>query len=94
MTDKLDSKIIRSVTAHHLPTRTANALAIRPRLRRGGLGIYRRVYHPGREIPLIYGGAAPTFQGKKVKFRIVRAAKNPLAGLRKHDPHVYIRAVS
>jgi hypothetical protein len=43
-------------------------------------GIYRMVDHPGREITLIYGDAVPTFQGKKVKFRLIRAAKNPRRG--------------
>jgi hypothetical protein len=33
--------------------------------------------HPSREIILIYGDAVPTFQGKKVKFWLIRAAKNP-----------------
>jgi hypothetical protein len=36
--------------------------------------------HPGREITLIYGDAVPTFQGKKVTFRLIRAAKNPRRG--------------
>ena len=31
-------------------------------------------------ITLIYGDAVPTFQGKKVKFRLIRAAKNPRRG--------------
>jgi hypothetical protein len=43
-------------------------------------GIYRMVDHPGREITLVYGDAVPTFQGKKVKFRLIRAAKNPRRG--------------
>ena len=43
-------------------------------------GIYRMNEHPGREITLIYGDAVPTFQGKKVKFRLIRAAKNPRRG--------------
>jgi hypothetical protein len=43
-------------------------------------GIYRMNDHPGREITLIYGDAVPTFQGKKVKFRLIRAAKNPRRG--------------
>jgi hypothetical protein len=43
-------------------------------------GIYRMNDHPGREIALIYGDAVPTFQGKKVAFRLIRAAKNPRRG--------------
>ena len=43
-------------------------------------GIYRMNDHPSREITLIYGDAVPTFQGKKVKFRLIRAAKNPRRG--------------
>jgi hypothetical protein len=43
-------------------------------------GIYRMNDHPRREITLIYGDAVPTFQGKKVRFRLVRAAKNPRRG--------------
>jgi hypothetical protein len=43
-------------------------------------GIYRMNDHPGREITLIYGDAVPTFQGKKIKFRLIRAAKNPRRG--------------
>jgi hypothetical protein len=43
-------------------------------------GIYRMLDHPGREITLIYGDAVPTFQKKKVKFRLIRAAKNPRRG--------------
>ena len=43
-------------------------------------GIYRMNDHPGREITLIYGDAVPTFQGKKVTFRLIRAAKNPRRG--------------
>ena len=43
-------------------------------------GIYRMNDHPGREITLIYADAVPTFQGKKVKFRLIRAAKNPRRG--------------
>jgi hypothetical protein len=43
-------------------------------------GIYRMIDHPGREITLIYGDPVATFQGKKVKFRLIRAAKNPRRG--------------
>jgi hypothetical protein len=43
-------------------------------------GICRMNNHPGREITLIYGDAVPTFQGKKVTFRLIRAAKNPKRG--------------
>ena len=43
-------------------------------------GIYRMNDHPGREITLIYGDAVPTFQGRKIKFRLIRAAKNPRRG--------------
>jgi hypothetical protein len=43
-------------------------------------GIYRMNDHPGREITLMYGDAVPTFQGKKVTFRLIRAAKNPRRG--------------
>jgi hypothetical protein len=43
-------------------------------------GIYRMVDHPEREITLIYGDAVPTFQGNQVKFRLIRAAKNPRRG--------------
>jgi hypothetical protein len=43
-------------------------------------GIYRMNDHPGREITLIYGDAVPTFQGGKIKFRLIRAAKNPRRG--------------
>jgi hypothetical protein len=43
-------------------------------------GIYRMQNHPGREITLIYGDAVPTFQGKKVMFRLIRAAKHPRRG--------------
>jgi hypothetical protein len=43
-------------------------------------GIYRMSDHPGREITLIYGDAVPTFQGRKIKFRLIRAAKNPRRG--------------
>ena len=43
-------------------------------------GIYRMVDHPQREITLINGDLVPTFQGKKVKFRLIRAAKNPRRG--------------
>jgi hypothetical protein len=43
-------------------------------------GIYRMSDHPEREITLIYGDPVPTFQGKKVKFRLIRAAKNPRRG--------------
>jgi hypothetical protein len=43
-------------------------------------GIYRMLDHPGREITLVYGDAVPTFQGKKVKFTLIRAAKNPRRG--------------
>ncbi len=43
-------------------------------------GIYRMVDHPEREITLVYGDAVPTFQKKKVKFRLIRAAKNPRRG--------------
>ena len=39
-------------------------------------GIYRMVNHPEREITLVYGDTVPTFQKKKVKFRLIRAAKN------------------
>jgi hypothetical protein len=35
-------------------------------------GMYRMNDHPGREITLIYGDAVPTFQGKKVTFRVIR----------------------
>jgi hypothetical protein len=40
-------------------------------------GIYRMDEHPGRESTLIYGDAVPTFQGRKIKFRLIRAAKTP-----------------
>jgi hypothetical protein len=43
-------------------------------------GIYRMNDHPGREITLIYSDAVPTFQGSKVRFRLIRAAKNPRRG--------------
>jgi hypothetical protein len=43
-------------------------------------GIYRMVDHPEREITLVYGDAVPTFQKQKVKFRLIRAAKNPRRG--------------
>jgi hypothetical protein len=43
-------------------------------------GIYRMNEHPSREITLIYGDAVPTFQGRKVKFRLIRAAENPRRG--------------
>jgi hypothetical protein len=43
-------------------------------------GIYRMNDHPGREITLIYGDAVLTFQGRKVRFRLIRAAKNPRRG--------------
>jgi hypothetical protein len=43
-------------------------------------GICRMNDHTGREITLIYGDAVPTFQGKKVAFRLIRAAKNPRRG--------------
>jgi len=43
-------------------------------------GIYRMKDHPEREITLVYGDSVPTFQGKKVKFRLIRAAKNPRRG--------------
>jgi hypothetical protein len=43
-------------------------------------GIYRMTDHPEREVTLIYGDAVPTFQGRKVKFRLIRAAKNPRRG--------------
>jgi hypothetical protein len=39
-------------------------------------GIYRMDEHPGREITLIYGDAVPTFQGKKIKFRLIRAGRS------------------
>jgi hypothetical protein len=42
--------------------------------------IYRMNDHPGREITLIYGDAVPTFEGKKVAFRLIRPAKNPSRG--------------
>jgi hypothetical protein len=43
-------------------------------------GIYRMVDHPGREITLVYGDTVPTFQKQKVKFRLIRSAKNPKRG--------------
>jgi hypothetical protein len=43
-------------------------------------GIYRMVEHPEREITLVYGDSVPTFQRQKVKFRLIRAAKNPRRG--------------
>jgi hypothetical protein len=43
-------------------------------------GIYRMDERPGGEITLIYGDAVPTFQGRKIKFRLIRAAKNPRRG--------------
>ena len=43
-------------------------------------GIYRMNDHPEREITLIYGDSVPTFQGNKVTFRLIRAAKNPRRG--------------
>jgi hypothetical protein len=36
--------------------------------------------HPEREITLVCGDAVPTFQNKKVQFRLIRAAKNPRRG--------------
>jgi hypothetical protein len=43
-------------------------------------GIYRMTDRPEREVTLIYGDAVPTFQGRKVKFRLIRAAKHPRRG--------------
>jgi hypothetical protein len=43
-------------------------------------GIYRMLEHPEREITLVYRDPVPTFQRKKVKFRLIRAAKNPRRG--------------
>jgi hypothetical protein len=46
-----------------------------------------RIHHHKRylpderpEITLIYGDAVPTFQEKKVAFRLIRTAKNPRRG--------------
>jgi hypothetical protein len=43
-------------------------------------GIYRMLDHPHREVTLLQGDAVPTFQNRKVKFRLVRAAKHPKRG--------------
>ena len=39
-------------------------------------GIYRLREHPEREITLVYGDIVPTFQKRKVSWRLVRAAKH------------------
>jgi hypothetical protein len=43
-------------------------------------GIYRMLGDPEHEITLVYGDAVPTFQSNKVRFRLIRAAKNPRQG--------------
>ena len=43
-------------------------------------GVHGMMDYPVREITLVYGDAVPTFQRKKVKFRLIRAAKNPRRG--------------
>jgi hypothetical protein len=43
-------------------------------------GIYRMTEHPEREITLLYGDAVPTFQNRKVRWRLIRAAKHPRQG--------------
>jgi hypothetical protein len=43
-------------------------------------GIYRLTEHPEREITLLYGDAVPTFQSRKVSWRLIRAAKHPKHG--------------
>jgi hypothetical protein len=43
-------------------------------------GIYRMLDHPNREITLVYGDAVPTFQNETMRFRLIRAAKNPRRG--------------
>ena len=43
-------------------------------------GIYRMGEMPHREITLVNGDTVPTFQRKKVKWRLVRAAKHPRKG--------------
>jgi hypothetical protein len=36
--------------------------------------------HPKHEVTLVYGDAVPTFEGKKIRFRLIRAAKHPRRG--------------
>jgi hypothetical protein len=43
-------------------------------------GIYRMEEHPHREVTLVYSDAVPTFQRRKVKWRLIRAAKHPKKG--------------
>ena len=43
-------------------------------------GIYRMLDHANREVTLVYGDSVPTFQRRKVKFRLIRAAKHPRRG--------------
>jgi hypothetical protein len=43
-------------------------------------GVYRMVEDPRREVTLLYGDPAPTFQKTKVKWRLIRAAKHPKHG--------------
>ena len=43
-------------------------------------GIYRMTEHPEREVTLLYGDPAPTFQKRKVKWLLVMSAKHPKRG--------------
>jgi hypothetical protein len=43
-------------------------------------GIYRMEEHPQRERTLLYGDSVPTFQKRKVKWRLIRAAPHPKHG--------------
>ena len=43
-------------------------------------GIYEMIDEPHREATLVYGDAVPTFQKKKIKWRLVRAARHPRRG--------------
>jgi hypothetical protein len=38
---------------------------------------HRMLDHPGREVTLVHGDAVPTFHNKKVKSRLIQAAKHP-----------------
>jgi hypothetical protein len=43
-------------------------------------GIYRMEEHPQRERTLLYGDSVPTFQKRKIKWRLIRAAPHPKHG--------------
>ena len=44
-------------------------------------GIFRMNDHPERrQCRILDGDAVPTFHGKKITFRLIRAAKNPRRG--------------